>query len=712
MDLPGRGVIIELVQIRTLPCCKAGRVCSQAALRRVASMILPLICLPVATDSNAEYRLKLDDKIKVHGSLSSQNERQGLWSVLVDINEKIRSTNTSDRNVETINNLLYEECSLENPNRYLVESRQAEAKERSEDLGLSIRGLVSQDTISTENDGTTSSYLELSWDALKGGYVENRRRSRVLSDEADLIAIRGEIAQQENIVECYHRNLANIFSGFKHRLLSQKLKLLNTVYNIERRAYFKGWSFLEDYLEVEAEHRKTLGALKLLNEPRFLDPYINDINDLPVIGLNIDALTDAIRDDTRVQDITSLQKEIINESKRNYPENTLRFYMRHELDIGNTSAETSDLVTGLRFIVPLGKNNEKSVASHLKHIETEGRHETWERLNHVRSIYSDTSDIIEEIIDLEYEFIKSNEKTRRSLVEKDIVNNADVGLAAVRTLQAIDVKLLYLRKKALLYKKISEAFLVAQRDYSPEYLLYVSLPDTEYRARQGDRQVYLYSEMFNNLQNNIIRNFMVAKGISKVILSYGKKTDYSKMREFINFYGDLFDIEIMVGANEWIYPENHERAVTGTTAAAHITRRIHLDIEPHALDKYDENRNEYINLYLELIGKIKASLGEAHLSISVPAIWPDDVYRVLEKISDDIVVMVYGVQSPEKLVEKIRRFEQLIPSDRLTISLKTAEYSDEYELENIIGYIRRFTNVGSFALFNFRDFYNTAAITQ
>jgi len=663
-----------------------------------------------AGNINPELPEKIDS---IQNPEAIDNERSNLWLLISRIEEQLDLRLKDTDNHDFINYFLTEDCEIKNPGVQEAKALYSESDLKEHDYGLSLRGQYTKDTITSADDDETRSYMELSWDILKGGYRDNKSQARTLEQKANLTKYQGEINQQIRISKCNNYHLSQLFSGLKSRLLTLKAELMNAVYKIERRAYFKGWSYLDDYLIAESEIELVRNELKFLHSSSSFDESIVNIVNPPVIGVNIDEITNAMRGDDRFDNVTSMEKNILNHEENTLQRNSLRLFLRHELDIGSSGSEPSDLVTGLRFTVPLGKRSKAPLHYKLQHLDEEGEYNKWERLARVRTAYAKMAEQTSRVIKQQYRYVHANERLRRSIVEKHLDSDTDIAVAVIRLRESLNTSLELLNEKEELYRRVNAVFLSAHLNYRPEFLYTVNLPDTDYRARIGNRSVYLWSPTFNAISNETIMDFLEAKGIKRIALSAGSKVDRHKMLDFIEqTKNDNLSVELIVGANEWVFPENHERAAILTATAAEHTGMIHLDIEPHTLPDYKENQEEYHRNYLKLLESVNTAIDDNKLSVSIPVHWPAEVYQEIEKLVDTIYIMAYGKKNIDALENSLAVSSEMIPDEKYVIALRVNDFEDEWELENIFEMLNKRMNINQFSLHKFGDYFNKAGNIQ
>ncbi|MBI4508598.1 MAG: hypothetical protein HY698_03105 [Deltaproteobacteria bacterium] len=84
-------------------------------------------------------------------------------------------------------------------------------------------------------------------------------------------------------------------------------------------------------------------------------------------------------------------------------------------------------------------------------------------------------------------------------------------------------------------------------------------------------------------------------------------------------------IEFLVGAPSWAKTDEHDYVVSLAKLAATFTSRLdgprpvalHLDVEPHGLPGWGQNKESLGNQYLDLLEKVKAALAGSGLALAV-----------------------------------------------------------------------------------------------
>jgi len=684
-------------------CPRTTRTVRSAASQRVliAALFLGLSC-PVQADNVQESRSV---------PKGTTEEATRLWLLVRETSQRTSRHLEDEDSLETVVRQLDSDCRAEPTEQLTARALQAEAKEMDARNGVEFRGGYTSDSF-LDDEGYPRSYLELSWDVLRNGYRQNNKRAQALYRESEIAKLRYDQKTQLYKHRCRRYSLATVFAALRSQLLMLKLQLMEPIYQIERRAYFKGWSFLDDLLipdEVLRDTRRELERLVsvLPDGTSMLEELINP----PIIDVRMDRIVDAINFDDRDQKLVSLQQEAIRYSREAKNRNRLRLFLRQELDFGGAGHDRDDLVAGVRFQIPLdgqwGSEREESLPYRLQEVEGDMRLSRWERVARARSAYVEVREQYRRVVRKQFRFLRAQERLRRVLVQRDLGDDTGVALAVTRTRTLLDGGIELIRAKEELYSRVYDLFLAGRISYSPDMVKVGREPDGRYRGRFGNRAIYLWSAAFNRIPDSQLFDFFQAKGIDRVLLSAGKRVDRSKLREFIaQASNQNLAVELIVGDNNWIFPENQQRAAVTAAAMAEMTGALHLDIEPHTLPGYKANRDEYLSNYLNLIKSVRELMGDQRLTLAVPLHWPSETYSQLADIADSLYLMAYEIPEVDRLVNRVNKVLKALPPGKAVVVLRMEDFPDQWVLEQGFEKIAAQTGVRHFGIHKLGSFLN------
>mgnify|MGYP002700346116 FL=1 len=634
---------------------------------------------------------------------------QQLWARIETIYQQLEATlqNPRANYSSKLTAWVATDCGFGLPEGMRAEALHAEAIERKSRLGLSFNGYYAQQDLSDSSDNSEEgrAYLELSWDILKDGYRANNERSKSLYQQAKLAKIESELKQSDRQYLCQQHRQEKQFSGLKALLHQLKVDLMGPVYNIERRAYFKGWSHLDDFLVAEEELLTSL--LKLENLNLLFAENSKNLTSPPVFDIDILALREVMQINQSYDEIGEIKKSILQHKDKASIRNRLRLFVRNEFDINASDSNDSDneLVAGLRFSIPIEKDSRAALGFRYREIDEERRLlKQLQRIEFEQSVqkYQRQRD---KALKQQYRHIQSYERARRSFVEKRLLGDGELASAILRLKTLLNNSVELIEIKQELYRRLLTVFSIANVDITSAYIRESSLMNLEYRARPGSRFLYIWSSAFNDVDNQQLSDFLAAKGIRRVLLSIGKKTNKEKYQKFINkAEKEGLRVEVILGKNSWIFPVDHEVAAREVLDAARLTGVVHLDIEPHTLPGFKAQRSVYLNDYINMLRAIRKRIPDKKLTVAVPHNWPESVYREIEGLVDAVYVMTYGRYSPKKLQEKLQTVMSVVPIEKLAVVLRVDDFDDEWAIERAFEKVSDNTGIRNFGLHQYKTF--------
>lgn len=630
-------------------------------------------------------------------------ERQEFTSFISELYQDLRRVD--DGGISGVGDYFAGNCNYPESYSYNQKILAAEKKDAERDRGLEFRGSYNSGSLSSEDDSFDDSRasLELSWDLLKDGYLAKSGRAESLELQEEAAILRGDFERLDLLYKCRRENIANNFSNRLINLLEIKKKLIENVHKIERRAYFKKWSFLDDYLVSEADLILINHELEQLYSNPSYDSY-KDLKFPEIIQIDFAQLLNDVRSDELIENVFRLEKESLKVEQEERYFDSLRVFLRQEFDFADSQTTDDDLIFGLRFRMPLHLRRDNVLPLRLNQLDKQYDEFKWNRIVQARQANNELQEHLRGVIRQQYRYWRAIERSRRTLLLVQKGENQLLTVAITRINTALDARIELLRSIQGLYERINSTFYKAKIDFNSKYIKRIDYQLYFKRGRMGTRSGYIWSHTFNRIKNNELLDFLHAKSISRVVLSAGNKTDKDKLDEFIQLAAIRnITIDCMVGENNWILPENKESGVVRAVITSEITGALHLDIEPQAMEGYRENRNDYLNYYIELISSVKSQLMGHRFSVAVPFHWDRSVYEKIEKSVDMIYVMAYGSSDTETILRRITPILEVVPLEKINIVLRIEDYKDEWHLENTIDRLISKTGVGNFGLHHVGD---------
>lgn len=284
------------------------------------------------------------------------DEREPLWALLQDIDHQIHGLLAGPGTQATFTSL--ERCDGESPRQHLAKALHVEAGRQDADQGFRLNGFYTGEDIVNEDGNSGRGFVELSWELLNGGYLGNKRQADLLRSRAEMEDLLAAGEARAQTLRCQRDRVHRLFAPLRLDIESQLLRLLEPVHDYERRAYFEGWSHLDELLVSE--------------------------RDLLLARYEAD------------------QKH------------RLRVFLRQEVD---GSGNPDDVVAGLRFSIPLGAPRTVALEERRRYNEASAALAGTERSAIVRSAYLEVREQLQRVIDAHYAVSRAAERARRSLAE-------------------------------------------------------------------------------------------------------------------------------------------------------------------------------------------------------------------------------------------------------------------------------------------------------
>ncbi len=642
-----------------------------------------------AADSQSE--LTLDNVAQTPSQKTEQ-----LWFLFDTVYASLQNHMHETINDDSVSTILGGDCEAEWNNTFHIKALLSEADNVDANNGLSLRGGYSTSGIEEDSSNYGDAYIELSWDVLKGGFREHNLKADRIRRQAEIITLESERKRLAIEYRCRQFDIGRQFIALESSLLSLKLKLMEPVYKVEKKAYFSGWRSFDAFLVSEKDVRLTRNRLEHIHGNPFWRGTATEKLNPPVIDIDILAIIEAIKNDHRAQRIKQLEQRNVLDKYTLKDDNRLRFFLRHEHH--SQRQDENNFVAGLRFTIPLNAKNTDTQDFKTSQMDSEASYAAWKRIDKTRIAYERLRIQLERVVKQQYRYLKSKERVRRIQVGKSLDKNLKLAVAITRLRTHLDAAIELIQSKRELYRSVNEVFLVSGISFDEQFIKVSPLKVADYRARPGDRSIYIWSKRFNAMPNSQIIHFLEAKSIKRVLISAGKKTDHNKLNQFIETaQKENIVVEAIIGDNNWLFPKNHERAVAATAVAMERFPIIHFDIEPQAMDVSKQLKRQYVDYYLDLLKDVKKSLPDGYLTVAVPFHWPDNVYQQLNHLSNQLYVMAYGTNKVETIIRRMERIAKHVPLENLTVVLRTGDFKSEWALEQAIVAIQQETGINNFS---------------
>lgn len=559
-----------------------------------------------------------------------------------------------------------------------------------------------------------SGYVGLAWEAFRGGYDEQCRKTRVKKLQRRLARLTDTGLPRLDSFRCRDTLLLHWFTEQRKPVAANLADLLACHLMMERHLYLTGDSYLDDVTKIALRKDRAESALRRYETLTASLPPARSSLRLPglppLAEIAIDRILEDIAADTRYRDIASLEQEILATRDAGFFRDTrLKLYVRTGADEDEDTGtfETGRFTAGVLFRHPLFRDRTHShlVKSDQILREQAQRQEillldTWRRYNGYMEKYNDA-------VLLHHREMLTRERLRRQLIRWD----TQKGNRSLKSIFSILADLLEIRHESMavresLYRRLTQLFSENGILYKKGYLTLKDPAAGKIRARSGSRTLYLWSGGVQNTPTPLLIAFCKAKGVERLLVSFQKKTDKTQFSRLVHGAKEAgITVVPMISDISWLFDENWPETRTRLKQICAIQPDLHLDIEPHQLADYKENPDRHQKDYRILLARIRdhQPVG-ATLSVSLPVWLPPEHTAAIAPFVDRIYCMAYGIPTAFRLVEKTRPFTAAANTTPVTIALRAKDFATELAMERYMDEITQIAGLQHFAIHQFREY--------
>ena len=219
--------------------------------------------------------------------------------------------------------------------------------------------------------------------------------------------------------------------------------------------------------------------------------------------------------------------------------------------------------------------------------------------------------------------------------------------------------------------------------------------DHKFQRIQDERYVYIWSQFVKNTSMKQVCSFLKEADIQNALISFN---DLENKVEYINYLNkNNINVELLIGNNSILKkdPKHIREYIKGKLV--YDIKGIHLDIEPHALYDWDQNKDTYYTKLIEIytIAKEECDKKNIKLGVSIPVFYKEEFLRQIKPLCDKVFVMAYGTSDPNKILRRIKEELEIIGPKSLVIAFNDIDFSRAIERELVIDALKKRTGCTS-----------------
>lgn len=676
----------------------------------VCKLVILSVCLCVLTTQSAwaqndrEAQLsnlieKVDSLVVLHGSTKSIPVGQDFTGDLKDLFSLDYSDTVS----------------------YEVSVIEAEQEKLSRDIGLDLNAgyleNLEQGVFNVEGIYyRRRAQMELEWDILNNGYLDNRHEVRELENEKQIARHEFAARQQNDEIDSLQFAFQNHFNSRKASLLRDYLAILDDQHRIATELYqlnYKPWEEVIEVTSLRARAQVELEDLLSANR-QFADLKlpVTDENNLPLLNIDLNKLLEEGRFESLQDSIFTQQVGKIDNEYNSWRDISLSTFVRYNYYNNTSDINLSNLrnreyfSAGLNLSVPLPllrSSNKKIAEARENLLKAELARSKSKSSQRIYADYSRYQDKLQQYLSDYRQLLQLQTRIGKQQQREELGDPSYSSLVLLDLLaERIEAFKDLLATKQEMYEILVDLLeKVPNSDFS-NFIFPIKPHDYFNQSDQTlSKTAYIWSSQFDDLSNYRLAEYFNRHQINYILLSTGKSPELrNKAATFVQVAKSRgVGIEWMIGDNELLMPgHDTELANIFRTGKDLGVAGIHLDVEPHARSDWDNRKEEYKTLYLEMLGKAKKLADDygLTLSVSIPVFY-DSIIAEIADLTDDIYVMAYGLVDSDEIKAKLKE-ELSATKGAVSIALRPEDFKSLRDFEAFVEKLNREMDVSAFAI--------------
>lgn len=596
----------------------------------------------------------------------------------------------------------------------------AEQTKLSRDLGLDLnagylenleRGVFNVEGIYYRR----RAQIEVEWDILNNGYLDNRHEIRELENEKRVAGFEHSIEQRAEEFDTLQYAFRHHFNRKKAAITRRYLEILKDRHEVAAELYELNYKPWEEVIAITSQRARTEVALDnyktLSGQFAGIDLTLNDGGKLPLVNIDLEKLLKAGQFRSLQDSIYSERLGKIDHEYNSWRDISLSTFVRYNYynstsDINLSNVRNREYFSvGLNLSVPLPllrSNNNEIMHAREDMLNAELTRNKSEVRQELYSDYSRYQEKLQQYIRNYEQYLQIQTRLDKQQQRKEL---EDPAYSSILVLELLTERF-EAAKELLSIKQEMYEILISLHKQVPslnfsQYLYRISAEDYFTEANVRPHKGYIWSSTFAKFSNEDLLDYLHQQQINHVLLSTGTDSSLkAKASSFIeSAHLEEVSVALMVGDNNLLVP-GHEKEVHNIFkwAAALNAEGVHLDVEPYTFKDWDSREQEYKELYCELIRQAHrhADTYQLSLSISVPVFY-DSIISALVESTDKIYVMAYGTDDIGTIKERIEK-EMEATGGELIVALRPEDFSSKEVFKTFMEKLSRKADINSIAI--------------
>ncbi len=613
--------------------------------------------------------------------------------------------------------------------KHIYESYTLRASIMRADKGLSVvtNNQFNLDTQYDEDDiWYRARYINgVEWDILSGGLVENRRKAEVLENELQMKLLENKNANSGKISYENRNQIIYYFNKKKVEVLKARLDIANSKMDI-----------LTDLAE-SGEIRTTM----LLEAHKQMIEINGQFNLYAAFNEGLKSMLDTNRITTKRLlppfDVNVVSLRALSGMQFN-PNKMMELQAKNDKLKYNWLNEV-DLSTGVRYnyYQRLGDGFNRGFMSmnltariplrifQMDYLALTRLQQEEVKLNMRQEDELKWLEISNLVYELRYKQKQFSNMLEKQRLHHDLLKNFQglkkiedpsfqpiVGLNALDEFWSMEIEKIDLLQQ--MYLKLGEIQEKIPNEAISQYIIpwngnmsiIEGTEDSSYVAE--NRSMYLWSKAWmDKSATEIITNVRVWNVQKLLVSAGGSEAHWPQFKQLVNMAErNELKCELLIGNNRWLSSNITPKLDSVWNKIAELPiEGIHLDIEVHTFDGFQDSPDAFFLLYMNRIREASAfcKIHNLRLEVSIPLTYPAEILQELEMLCDEIVVMAYETKGPKQIQNRIAD-ELIIGKDKISLALRAKDYVSKASMETDFRELKELIKVKNTVLHDYQTY--------
>lgn len=532
----------------------------------------------------------------------------------------------------------------------------------------------------------------IDWDILKNGFYDNRTKNKILKLEFEalekkqfatsLIAFQSKNTEQ--IIRYFNEKKIEILDSRKklNKEQTTTVEKLWSTKHITKDDYLKA---IQNTTDINAQYNlyRNYNEASLPNKTKFnFDLPILDI-DLAKLFQNANIIPNDTSAVSSAAEVARLKSLYVNDV-------SLSTYARYSYyDVYNPNQPNRAFMSlGMNLVMPLTFNQKEKREYYLIQNQIANQKESVvsedvqiNLLNH----YYEYQYKLKQFKNLYHKRLVYLELLRTERVKHDLNDldfNPNTALFILDDYWSNAIELLDLKQD--MYKILLTLKTKLPTVNTADYTMPLNLNNLNISSSNPPfKAVYIWSDAFKNNSQTVINEYCKVNEFNPLMLSYNTTKIYlQQLSEFIsNNYTSK--IHLMLGSNKLL-----NNGLTGyldtlkNNIKLSFIKGIHLDIEPHTMPGFKENKEKFFDNYINVLKQAKkfADDNKLELSVSIPLSYPENVLEEINKVCNNVYLMAYENVDIDFILKKSTE-EKAIFKTKCVLALRTKDFKNRTDMD-------------------------------